>query len=59
MSHRKHDFDQPGNPGRGFQVTEVGFDGTDAQRPICRSILPENRRQTFSPIGSPRVEPVP
>ena len=42
--HRQHDLDDAGDPGRGLQVTDVGLDRADEQRPlriapvpVCRS----------------------
>ncbi|GAA1195984.1 hypothetical protein GCM10009608_34210 [Pseudonocardia alaniniphila] len=39
----EHGLDQPGDPGRGLQVPDVGLDRADDHRPIRRAPGPENR----------------
>ncbi len=39
MLHGQDDFDQPGNAGRGFCMSNIRFYGTDNQRAIFRTVL--------------------
>src|SRR5256885_1082216 len=41
----KNGFDEPGNAGRDFQVTDVALDAADNQGLLGRAALAENRRQ--------------
>src|ERR1700716_3628841 len=42
LPKREHDLEQTSYTGRGFQMPDVGFDGTDRQRPARRPILAQD-----------------